>query len=74
MYVLTFAANTAGYRCHAVGCKMAVSMQRTNVHLIPETFDTIEAARAWSDADESEKAGEPVQSSFRVCDCAKISQ
>jgi hypothetical protein len=53
---------------------MAVSMQRTNVHLIPETFDTIEAARAWSDADESEKAGEPVQSSFRVCDCAKISQ
>jgi hypothetical protein len=68
-YVLTFSMKTAGYRCHAKGCSAAVNTKHTA--LIPTQFSTVDAARNFANADESEKSGEVTKANFRVCNCAR---
>lgn len=70
-YVLTFSGSTT-YNVHAQGCTAAKTTRGgLGKVLLPETFDSIEAARAWANADESEKAGEKTEALFTVCKCAK---
>jgi len=74
-FAVIFVANSCRYTCHASDCPQAV----TKVHRrggseqfrIEREFTSIEAARAFADADESEKAGEPTKAIWRVCGCAK---
>lgn len=68
-YVLAFAANTASYRVHAEGCSAAV--EKRQYYVFEERFGSIDEARAFADADETVKAGEPVKAIFKVCKCAK---
>jgi hypothetical protein len=68
-YVMTFAMNTSGYRCHALGCLAAKDSRLTN--LLPGEFASIDDARNYANTDESEKAGCDTRADFRVCKCAK---
>ena len=68
-FVLCFSTTTAGYRCHAITCKAATDSAR--YHLMPETFETVDAARACANDDESQKAGEPTRADFKACACCR---
>jgi len=71
-YVLVFMPNTCAYRCHAAGCKAAEHnplAKKLPVMRLDPLFDTVAQARAFADADESEKAGASVQASFKACKC-----
>jgi len=72
-YALTFVHKTCGYRVHATTCANAADkfFVKNSQSLIPESFDSIDAARAFADADESAKAGATVKANFRICNCAK---
>jgi hypothetical protein len=69
-YILTFSTKTAAIHCHAEGCSAARATPHQNV--FDEHFDSVAAAKAHADADESERAGEPTEAwGWKVCKCAK---
>jgi hypothetical protein len=75
-YVLVFhpADKKAGtsYRVHREGCSAATTQTaRTLRYAIPQRFTSIAAAHRYADEDESEKAGEAVRASFKICPCAR---
>lgn len=70
-YVVIFVHNTGRYSCHAQNCRAATKDDPHSQSLIPESFDTIAAAQAWANADESQKAGKPTEAIWRVCGCTK---
>ena len=67
-YVLTFALGTYSYRCHTENCEAAIDKPGIQ-NRFPETFESIDNARTFSDKDESAKAGEPTRASFKACEC-----
>jgi hypothetical protein len=72
-FTLVFMHNTASYCCHAQGCSAATDdpTRRGGRSAFPEAFESIAAAHAFADQDESEKAGESTKAIWRVCKCAK---
>lgn len=77
-YVLVFMPNTCAYCVHDEGCSAATNQTKANGgarrHRIPQTFETIEAARTYADVDEYEKGDDEgcADARFRVCKCAKV--
>lgn len=65
---LLFIPKTCRYSAHACNCSAYTGSTRRQVAL-PGTYETVEAARAFADADESDKAGKPTKAIFRVCKC-----
>ena len=67
-YVITFQHKTALYSVHSFSCSAA---KQTATQSRAEFDGTKEEAVEWCNADESDKAGEPVKAKLRVCRCAK---
>lgn len=70
-YTLTYSATNAKYACHAAGCSAARGNEERGIHGPIGSFTTVAEARAWADADESEKAEEPVKANWKRCPCTK---
>lgn len=65
-YALTFALKTARYNVHLATCTASHTNASQNR---VDTFETVEAARAYADADEAEKGGG--KALWRQCACTK---
>lgn len=73
-FALIFVRYTCRYSCHAWDCPAAKDTRkqfRILTENSPQDFDSIEAARAYADEDESTKAGQPTKAIWRVCKCTK---
>lgn len=72
-YALVFMPHTASYRVHASDCSAAIEdgLARHPRHRFPAEFNSVEEARAFADADETEKAGEPTKAAFKACPCTR---
>lgn len=66
---LTFSFITSRYSVHAANCPQCCSTDKRVSLTTAGTFATVAAARAWADADESEKAEKPVKALVTVCKC-----
>lgn len=66
---LTFSFITSRYSVHSAGCPQCCTTKK-RVHLTTAgTFATVASARAWADADESEKADKQTKALLTVCKC-----
>jgi heme-degrading monooxygenase HmoA len=73
-YTLTFSGKTAKYACHAVTCSAAHGNSKKDIHsfLGHMEWASVEATRAFANADESEKAGQPTRANWKACPCTRV--